>query len=251
MQTLLTRMPAHFAKDENSNNYKLLSLIASGSEETHSVYETMLKFWDVDQAFGIGLDRIGKDEGISRGAWDDEEYRKMIKIQNIMNLSEGDIPSMNLILDAYMGSSFKGMRDGYTDLGPATLVAHLNSASEKLPMNIVNRIKPTGVKVYWMLEELVAQLEVIVKAYEFSVMYPFANTFVTAEVEGKLFKDTVGIQHRSYTFGALQPICGTFVTSTINSVVSNLNVELVNEYRAVEVPYRRAGESTITGEGEI
>ena len=28
------------------------------------------------QAEGYGLDRLGKDEGISRGGWEDEEYRK-------------------------------------------------------------------------------------------------------------------------------------------------------------------------------
>ena len=75
LDSLLTRMPSHFAKDKESNNYKLLSLIAQGSEETRTVYDTMLKFWDVDQSEGVGLDRLGKDEGIACGSGDDTEYR--------------------------------------------------------------------------------------------------------------------------------------------------------------------------------
>lgn len=89
------------------------------------------------------------------------------------------------------------------------------------------------------------------KSYMFDVPYPITNTFHTADVAGKMAKGNATVQHRSYTFDTLNPICGTFVTSTINSVTSNLNVELANEYRNINVLYRRAGENTITGEGEI
>lgn len=89
------------------------------------------------------------------------------------------------------------------------------------------------------------------KSYTFDVPYPITNTFQTADVPGKLAKGHTTILHRHYEFDVNYPICGTFVTSTINSVSSNLNVELANEYRNIDVLYRRAGENTITGEGEI
>lgn len=244
-------MPSHFAKDEDSNNYKLLKIVAENSNENRSVYDTILKFWDVDQSWGIGLDRLGKNVGISRGSWNDEDYRKMIKIQSILNLSEGDIPTMNLIMEAYMGEAFLGFQDGWKTFGPATLIALINDASMPLPNNILKKIKSAGVGTYWLLNQLMGQFSLKSKSYTFDVPYPITNTFQTAAVPGRLAKGHTTIQHRHYEFDVHYPICGTFVTSTINSVSSNLNVELANEYRNIDVLYRRAGENTITGEGEI
>lgn len=244
-------MPSHFAKGEGSNNYKLLKIVAENSVENRAVYDTILKFWDVDQSQGIGLDRLGKNVGISRGSWNDENYRKMIKIQSILNLSEGDIPTMNLIMEAYMGDSFIGFQDGWKTFGPATLIALINDASMPLPNNILKKIKSAGVGTYWLLNQLMGQFSLKAKSYSFDVPYRITNTFHTADVPGKLAKGHTTVQYRHYEFDVHYPICGTFVTSTINSVQSNLNVELVNEYRNVDVLYKRAGQQTITGEGEI
>lgn len=250
LNALLSRMPSHFAKDEDSNNYKLLSLIAQGSEETRAIYNTMLKFWDVDQSEGIGLDRLGKDEGISRGSWDDEEYRKMIKIQCIVNMSDGDIPTMNTILDAYMGTDFIGLQDGYINFEPASLVLHLNSASKRLPIELAKRIKPAGVKLHWQLNELIGRLKLVLSSYSFGVSYPFCNTFRTADLPGILAAAKHLLQTRSYHFDAFQPICGTFLTSTFNSSESMLNIELANEYRNVHVYYPRASIEEFVQEGD-
>lgn len=177
-------MPSHFAKDQDSNNYKLLSLIAQGSEETRTVYGTMLKFWDVDQSEGVGLDRLGKDEGISRGAWDDEEYRKMIKIQCITNLSDGDIPTMNMILDAYLGDDFIGLQDGYIDFEPASLLLHVKEKSHSIPDNLIQRIKPAGVKIYVLLSHLVDIIKIYVGTYDWRLTGRMCGRFHTAARPG-------------------------------------------------------------------
>lgn len=251
LDALLERMPRHFAREPDTNNYKLLKIIAQHSEDNRALYDTVLKYWDVDQAEGVGLDRLGKDEGISRGGWDDEEYRKMIKIQCIVNLSEGDIDVINLILDAYMGDGFIGIEEGWKFIEPASLLGHVKSNIGGFPKDLIKRIKPAGVKFYWAVDAIVANLIVNLKTYNFPVPYRICNTFQTDTLPGKLAKGTLSLQHRGYTFDAFTPICGTFVTSTINSVQSNLNVELDNEFRDVDVLYRRASDNTITGEGEI
>lgn len=69
LQTLLDRMPRQYPKNEESNNYKLLKIIAENGVENLAIQQTILKYWDVDQSEGYGLDRLGKDEGISRGGW--------------------------------------------------------------------------------------------------------------------------------------------------------------------------------------
>lgn len=142
-------MPRHFTQEPDSNNYKLLSIIAENSVENQVVYDTILNFWDVDQAEGVALDRLGKDEGISRGGWNDDDYRKMIKIQYIMNLSEGDIPTMNLILAAYMGDGFLGLHDMWKR-EPASMSANFQFDYEgNIPKELLQKIKAAGVRAYW------------------------------------------------------------------------------------------------------
>lgn len=146
LETLLNRLPQHFAREEDSNNYKLLSIIAEQSIESEKVLNTTLQFWDVDQAYGSGLDRLGKDEGINRDGMDDEEFRKMIKIQYILNMSDGDIPTMNLILDAYFGKNFIGLEEGWRVFDePATLLANLQQIPSNIPYKMLKRLKPAGV----------------------------------------------------------------------------------------------------------
>lgn len=151
LQTLLERMPQHFAHSPDSNNYKLLSIIAENGNENKLIFDTILKFWNVDQSEGVGLDRLGKDEGISRGNWTDKEYRKMIKIQCIINLSEGDIPTMNTILEAYLGDDFLGLEEGWVRYNkPASLVVETKPSEQTLPFDLLQKIKTAGVGLVYV-----------------------------------------------------------------------------------------------------
>lgn len=203
-------MPSHFAKDENSNNYKLLSLIAKGSEETRIIYETMLKFWDVDQSEGVGLNRLGKDEGIFRGGWDDAEYRKMIKIQSIINLSEGDILSMNLILDAYMGDAFIGLQDGWMDFEEASLLLNLTSQAQGVPSNLIKRIKPAGVRIYILLNELIEKLMLSGDSYGWVIRGRITGRFKTASRPATITAERLAQKENIYAFEMHGRVSGRF-----------------------------------------
>jgi hypothetical protein len=146
---LLQRLPAHFNKEKGSNNYKLLTIIAEQSEENERLYDAVIKFWDVDQSEGMGLDRLGKDEGIHRGSYDDETYRKMIKIQYIINLSEGDITSINAILRAYLGESYLFTEEGWVQHNePASFYVNVSSIGKEFPFALLKRIKSAGVRAH-------------------------------------------------------------------------------------------------------
>lgn len=149
LDLLLNRLPSLFEKESDSNNYKAFTLIANQFKDSEELYATILRFWDVDQAEGVGLDRLGKDEGISRGSYDDETYRKLIKIEYIVNMSTGDIEVMNTILDAYMGENFLGLEEGWTKyLGePASLIANVDVVDSNFPFRLLQRIKPVGVGI--------------------------------------------------------------------------------------------------------
>lgn len=247
LTTLLERMPSHFAKDENSNNYKLLKIVAENSVENRAVYETILKFWDVDQSQGIGLDRLGKNVGIGRGSWNDTDYRKMIKIQSILNLSEGDIPTMNLIMDAYMGDAFIGFQDGWKFFDPATLIAYIKDASKPLPGNILKKIKSAGVGTHWMLNQIMGHIHVQVKSHTFEVPYPITNMFTTAEMHGVMTKIAASLDVHSIDSNVNYRVANMFTTEdyTTRTQISAGATLQVDDYY---VPYIRLGENDL-GDG--
>lgn len=203
-------MPQHFAKDENSNNYKLLKIIAQNSEDNRLICDTILKFWDVDTSEGIGLDRLGKDEGISRGSWNDEEYRKMIKIQYILNRSEGDILTMNLILDAYMEKGFIGFQDGWNDFEPASLIANLSRDASSFPEEIGQRIKPAGVRLFILLNELIEKVLLSGDTYSWEIGGRITGRFKTGTKPATIGKESLSMREPIYAFETSARVCGRF-----------------------------------------
>ncbi len=210
LQTLLERMPRHFTRAKDSNNYKLLSIIAENGVENLAIQQTILKYWDVDQAEGFGLDRLGKDEGISRGGWDDEEYRKMIKIQCILNLSEGDIGTMNQIMDAYMGNDFIGFEEGWKEFEPATLLLNIRATAKTIPDTLVKRIKTAGVGIYILLNELNEFILLHAGTYAWQINYKICSRFKTAPTHGALGKEIINVIDGIYGFKNNSRICGRF-----------------------------------------
>ncbi|MFJ6210605.1 hypothetical protein [Lysinibacillus sp. NPDC092081] len=210
LQTLLDRMPRQYARDEDSNNYRLLKIIAENGVENLAIQQTILKYWDVDQAEGYGLDRLGKDEGIARDSWDDEEYRKMIKIQCILNLSEGDLDTMNLIMDAYMDNDFIGFEEGWREFEPATLLLNIRSSAKSIPDTLIKRIKTAGVGIYIFLNELNEFLILHAGTYAWQINYKICGRFKTAKTHGALGNEILRIPSESYGFIMNNRICGRF-----------------------------------------
>lgn len=187
LEKLLDRLPALFQKDETSNNYKVLSLVAGQSDELQLTHDTIQKFWDVDQAEGYGLDRLGKDEGIRRGGYDDEMYRKMIKIQYVVNLSDGDLETMSLILKAYMEEGFGGIEEGWdSDFGePASFLVHLNDGADYFPSDLIKRIKPAGVGYYLLFDAIKGNIEISAAFKRWKFPYPICGIAKCAPILGK------------------------------------------------------------------
>ncbi|MEO4053364.1 hypothetical protein [Solibacillus sp. CAU 1738] len=210
LQTLLERMPHQFTQAEESNNYKLLKIIAETSVQNLAIQQTILKYWDIDQAEGYGLDRLGKDEGISRGGWDDDEYRKMIKIQCILNLSEGDIDTMNQIMDAYMDHDFIGFEEGWKEFEPATLLLNIRASAKTVPDVLIKRMKTAGVGIYIFLNEINDFLQLHAGTYTWQLSNKICGRFKTAQTHGALGKELLSVKDAAYGFICNTRICGRF-----------------------------------------
>ena len=208
LEKLLDRLPALFQKDETSNNYKVLSLVAGQSDELQLTHDTIQKFWDVDQAEGYGLDRLGKDEGIRRGGYDDEMYRKMIKIQYVVNLSDGDLETMSLILKAYMEEGFGGIEEGWdSDFGePASFLVHLNDGADYFPSDLIKRIKPAGVGYYLLFDAIKGNIEISATFKRWKFPYPICGIAKCAPILGKNIQADLTINPNSINVNPPYPI---------------------------------------------
>lgn len=197
-----------------------------------------------------GIARWEKMLKIKRRSTDDLELRRIRVLAKLNNKLPYTWRTLKRLLTSFYGEDrFKVFLDPQEYLLdiiiPSNAINYYDlkkTLENMLPMNL-----------YYLLAMNVIDglIKLIVKTYNFPVPYRICNMFQTDTVPGKLAKGALSLQHRGYTFDAFTPICGTFVTSTINSVQSNLNVELDNEFRDVDVLYRRASDNTITGEGEI
>lgn len=213
LEELLNRLPSHFKKEIDSNNYKLLSLVAQESEDSKVLYDTILKFWDVDEAEGYGLDVLGKEEGISRGSYDDETFRKLIKIQYIVNLSEGDVESINAVLKAYMGKQYLSIQEGWNDSvygEPASILVNVSDKATTFPHEIMRRIKAISVGVFVVMNELKELLQLSGRTYSFPVNYRITNRFRTSPIHGAKAEVDLQTGEGIYQFSVNYPVCGKF-----------------------------------------
>lgn len=237
LEKLLDRLPALFQKDETSNNYKVLSLVAGQSDELQLTHDTIQKFWDVDQAEGYGLDRLGKDEGIRRGGYDDEMYRKMIKIQYVVNLSDGDLETMSLILKAYMEEGFGGIEEGWdSDFGePASFLVHLNDGADYFPSDLIKRIKPAGVGYYLLFDAIKGNIEISATFKRWKFPYPICGIAKCAPILGKNNQAYLTINPNSINVNLPYPITnrkemdkrlGKETKNSSQIVVKNVSVSL-------------------------
>lgn len=157
---MLETLPDHFGKDANSNNYKLLKVADAALEDGRFTLQTMRAWQDIDEAEGVGLDRIGKDVGQARNGMNDEDYRNRIKVKIRANLSGGEIETINAIATVFAAARYDGLQEGWTlpvdfpiPPKPAMLLLTLLVDGEHfgIPMAEIDAVKGGGVKVNWQL----------------------------------------------------------------------------------------------------
>lgn len=231
---LLNRLPSHFNKEPESNNYKAFQLIARQIEDSEDLYASIQRFWDVDQAEGVGLDRLGKEEGLSRGGYDEETYRKLIKIQFIVNMSEGDLDSINTIFQAYMGDAFLGIEEGW-DIHdePASLFINIKPSNIKFPKELAQRIKATGVRLQVVLELYGGIIRLIDDTYSYPVFYKLCGQFWGRKEFSQIDAKQLSAIDDAYSYPVNYPITkkGTTLTESVPLEVLDDTYGYVKEYR--------------------
>ena len=103
----IKELPDAYAKDPESNNYKILKLFMVGTE---AIRDDMMEVWetsDINKAYGKTLDLFGEMVGRTRGTATDEQYRVLIMQAAASNMIQGDYNSVVSALSAALGVPVK------------------------------------------------------------------------------------------------------------------------------------------------
>ena len=104
---LMAEISEHWARDPDSNNYKLAQILA---EEMQKISENILvseEQKEISKAEGYNLDMLGKDRSVPRISNDDDFYRFLIKIRAMMSRSTGSSPNITEIISTAINSEDK------------------------------------------------------------------------------------------------------------------------------------------------
>ncbi|ELK38829.1 hypothetical protein D478_27656 [Brevibacillus agri BAB-2500] len=157
---LLKKIPSIYANNPFSNIGKIYRIAADGFEEIKATFETIERYQDIDEAAGVGLDRIGRDVLQAREQMADEAYRQMIKTKVRANLSPGDIETINEIANVLIGESFMGVMEmwrvtNHPSAGEdaALLIILKRESLAPLPYKALKRVAAGGVRLYFSVAE--------------------------------------------------------------------------------------------------
>jgi len=93
-ENLAKNLPDAFAKDSDSNNYKILEnekyVLSEHLDDIWDIYTIL----DIDNATDKTLDRYGERVGQARGSAADDKYLIMIKARIMRNIGNGTYPSV-------------------------------------------------------------------------------------------------------------------------------------------------------------
>lgn len=246
------RMTDNYDKTSNSVISKLLQLIGEDANRNERSYELMMALNDIDRATGGMLDVKGINVGLARGGRLDDEYRRLIKVKTIANLSNGDIPTMNKVLQAFMENSFIGIQEGWRYTGEsATLIIRISSKAKEIPYDLIQDIKAAGVGISYMAGAEQTIIKIVFKNYHFEVPYKITNMFTTEKQDALGIKTRWKIVEKGYSFAIDYPITNVMTVqgelSTYNNVTGIGVTARASHYEKV---YKRTG-ITKAGEGRI
>ena len=148
------RLPDSYAKDKNSNNYKLLKLNEDAIATLNKDMYDVLNVLDIKNAIGNTLELYGDMVGQKRGELNDTQYRYMILTRIGMNIARGNYDSIISVCqmifdcnpqDIILNDSEKPCRVEVTKFPLKVLVDAGFSSNQAIAM--VELLMPIGVTI--------------------------------------------------------------------------------------------------------
>lgn len=121
---------------------ELVTIYLEELQEIEDCIEDILLQMNVDEAVGVQLDRLGEHLGRRREGLDDTEYRKILKVQKILNAGEGQYKTVlqlwRTVLESTAATVDEEFPAGvalFSDVGTPTL-PQINTLIQALPVTV-------------------------------------------------------------------------------------------------------------------
>jgi len=103
---LLNELPAALSNGPDSNNAKLLSVLADDMVDMQELIDQVNLWRDITNAKGGWLDKIGTDWGVARNGFDDDFYRFMIRTKQLQRQVDGSYNSIIKLIAESLGANY-------------------------------------------------------------------------------------------------------------------------------------------------
>ena len=103
---LLNELPAALSNGPDSNNAKLLSVLADDMVDMQELIDQVNLWRDITHAKGGWLDKIGTDWGVARNGFDDDFYRFMIRTKQLQRQVDGSYNSIIKLIAESLGANY-------------------------------------------------------------------------------------------------------------------------------------------------
>ena len=154
LKNMITRLTSNYNKNENSNIYKLFSIVAPEVEFLKELFEKIESWQGINNAEGNALDLIGDDVRQERFGLTDEQYRPMLRFKISLNRGNADIDSVNTALKSITENNFIRLHEGYDYINePASIVIRLKSFDKNVRYDLIDNILAAGVRANLKVEK--------------------------------------------------------------------------------------------------
>ena len=154
LKNMITRLTSNYNKNENSNIYKLFSILAPEIEFLKELFEKIESWQGIKNAEGNALDLIGDDVRQERLGLTDEQYRPMLRFKVSLNKSNADIDSVNTAIKSITEDNFIRLHEGYDYINePASIVIRLKSFDKNVRYDLIDNILAAGVRANLKVEK--------------------------------------------------------------------------------------------------
>lgn len=230
LKFLLNAVPGFWQQDEESNNHKALNLIANTFNDANGAISEINRLWHIDTSYGQGLDGIGKDVGLSRKGMSDDQYRRLLKVKRYLDMSDGTIPNLQIIFDAFLGEHYLYLEEGHTAISePAAVVLNISKNSTQIPYEVAHLAKSGGVRIYYSTTWDKLTVVVYAVEYEHKVYYPITNVECTGTQYGQGDHLTLVLTPKEYEHKVFLPITNVEKTSASTGFGEVTEIEVTDK----------------------
>lgn len=171
LKNMLKRLTSNYLKIENSNIYKIFSLVAMPVEELKCLFDKINSWQGIKNAEGYTLDLIGEDVRQKREGRTDEEYRPILRFKNSLNFSGTDINSVNNSMVNISEGNYISLVEGFSTESkePACVILNLKEYNQNIDYDKIDEVIAAGVRAYLIVEK------------DFKKNYYIASALLTGE----------------------------------------------------------------------